>query len=94
MGPVSSRTQYEKVLSHLSPDRLSGTVLCGGGGLTGPAHAGGYFIAPAVVERPDPGSATVQEEIFGPVVSLLVAADLDDAIDQANGTRTACAPRA
>jgi acyl-CoA reductase-like NAD-dependent aldehyde dehydrogenase len=86
MGPVSSRVQYEKVLSHLSPDRLSGTVLCGGSALTGPAHAGGYFIAPTVVERPDPGSATVQEEIFGPVVSLLGAADLDDAIAQANGT--------
>jgi acyl-CoA reductase-like NAD-dependent aldehyde dehydrogenase len=87
MGPVSSRAQYEKVLSHLAPERLSGTVLCGGGALTGAAHARGYFIAPTVVEQPAPESATVQEEIFGPVASLLVATDLDDAIEAANGTR-------
>lgn len=87
MGPVSSRTHYEKVLSYLEPGRRSGTVLCGGGALTGPAHAGGYFIAPTVLDRPDPESPTVQEEIFGPVVSLLGATDLDHAIGLANGTR-------
>ena len=86
MGPVSSRVQYEKVLSYLSPEKLSGTVLCGGGPATGPGLADGYFIAPTVIDRPAPDSAVVQEEIFGPVVVLLPATDLDHAITLANGT--------
>jgi len=88
MGPVSSRAQYDKVLSYLDPGRLSGTVLCGGGTVAGrPDLADGYYIAPTVIDRPDPDSAIVQEEIFGPVVALLGAADLDHAIALANGTR-------
>jgi acyl-CoA reductase-like NAD-dependent aldehyde dehydrogenase len=86
MGPVSSRAQYDKVLSYLGPEKLSGTVLCGGGPLTGPGLADGYFIAPTVIDRPDPDSVVVQEEIFGPVVALLPAADLDQATALANGT--------
>ncbi len=31
MGPVSSQVQYDKVLSYLGPDKLSGTVIAGGG---------------------------------------------------------------
>jgi aldehyde dehydrogenase (NAD+) len=86
MGPVSSRAHYEKVLSYLAAGRLSGTVLCGGGPLSGPGLADGYFIAPTVIEHPAHASAIVQEEIFGPVVALLSATDLDQAIELANGT--------
>lgn len=87
MGPVSSRVQYQKVLSYLVPDKLSGTVLCGGRAKSGPGLAEGYFIEPTVIDRPAPDSAIVQEEIFGPVVGLLGAADLEHAIELANGTR-------
>ncbi len=82
MGPVSSRAQFDKVLSYFGPDKLSGTVLTGGAALPGD----GYFIAPTIIDRPDPDSAIVQEEIFGPVVALLPVADLDEAIALANGT--------
>jgi len=54
----------------------SGTVLTWGGALPGD----GYFIEPTVIDRPEPDSAIIQEEIFGPVVALLSAADLDEAI--------------
>lgn len=87
MGPVSSRSQYQKVLSYLDPERRSGTVLCGGGPATGPGLEHGYFIAPTVLERPAPDSAVVQEEIFGPVVALLGATDLGHATELANATR-------
>ncbi|MFI6284481.1 aldehyde dehydrogenase family protein [Streptomyces sp. NPDC051018] len=86
MGPVSSKVQYDKVLSYLRPDTLTGTVLVGGGAHTGEDVANGYYIQPTVVERPDPASALVQEEVFGPVVSLLCATGLDDAIRLANDT--------
>ncbi|WP_394619458.1 aldehyde dehydrogenase family protein [Lentzea sp. JNUCC 0626] len=84
MGPVSSQVQYEKVLSFFEPDKLSGTVLIGGG--PAPDAPDGYFIAPTVIERPDQDSPVTQQEIFGPVVSLFGAADLDEAIALANGT--------
>lgn len=83
MGPVSSRIQYDKVLSYLEPAALSGTVLCGGGALAG---SDGYFIEPTVIDRPAPDSAITQQEIFGPVIALYGAADLDEAIRLANGT--------
>lgn len=86
MGPVSSRAQYQKVLSYFGDDKLSGSVICGGGALSGPGLSDGYFVAPTVIERPDEESKVVQEEIFGPVVSLLGASDLDHAIHLANGT--------
>ncbi|MGW4032301.1 aldehyde dehydrogenase family protein [Streptomyces sp. NPDC004838] len=86
MGPVSSKAQYDKVLSHLAAGALSGTVLVGGGAYTGDGVANGYYIEPTVVERPDTDSPLVQQEVFGPVVCLLSAADLDDAIRLANDT--------
>jgi acyl-CoA reductase-like NAD-dependent aldehyde dehydrogenase len=82
MGPVSSQVQYDKVLSYFGPDKLSGDVLVGGG----PAQSGGYYIQPTIIDRPALDSAIVQEEIFGPVVALLTATDLDDAIEQSNAT--------
>ncbi|MFF0447705.1 aldehyde dehydrogenase family protein [Streptomyces sp. NPDC004609] len=86
MGPVSSKAQYDKVLSYLTDDALTGTVLVGGGAWTGDGGANGYYIEPTVVERPDPDSPLVQQEVFGPVVSLLSATGLDDAIRLANAT--------
>lgn len=84
MGPVSSQVQFDKVLSYLGPEKLSGTVIAGGGAVEGGA---GYFVQPTVIDRPAPDSAIVQEEIFGPVVALLAAKDLDEAITLANGTQ-------
>lgn len=83
MGPVSSKGHFEKVLSYLTPEKLSGEVIVGGG----PAQGGGYYIQPTVIDRPALDSAIVQEEIFGPVVALLTASGLDDAIAQANATQ-------
>jgi acyl-CoA reductase-like NAD-dependent aldehyde dehydrogenase len=82
MGPVSSQVQFDKVMSYFEPGTLSGTVLTGGVAL--PGH--GYFIAPTVIDAPDPESAIAQEEIFGPVVALLPVSNLDEAITLANAT--------
>ncbi|CAN5508356.1 aldehyde dehydrogenase family protein [soil metagenome] len=83
MGPVSSKAHFEKVLSYLGPDKLSGTVLIGGGA----AQSGGYYVQPTIVDQPARDSAIVQEEVFGPVVTLLTATDLDDAIELSNSTQ-------
>lgn len=60
------------------------TLVCGG---APPADlAGGFFFAPTVFDGVDPASALAQEEIFGPVLSVIPFADDDEALRIANGT--------
>jgi 1-pyrroline-5-carboxylate dehydrogenase len=54
------------------------------GGEAGPDV--GYYVEPTVFADVDPGSSLAQEEIFGPVVSVIRATDFDDALNIANGT--------
>ena len=55
--------------------------------LTAPGWPRGCFIGPTVFDRVPPGSFVVREEIFGPVVSVMRASDLDAAITLANRSR-------
>jgi RHH-type proline utilization regulon transcriptional repressor/proline dehydrogenase/delta 1-pyrroline-5-carboxylate dehydrogenase len=48
------------------------------------AEGEGYFIGPAIFGDVDPGSPIAQEEIFGPVLAVMRAGDMDEAIDIAN----------
>src|SRR5205823_13890902 len=49
----------------------------------------GYYVAPHIFADVPPGATIAQEEIFGPVLAVLKARDLDDALNIANGTRYA-----
>jgi aminomuconate-semialdehyde/2-hydroxymuconate-6-semialdehyde dehydrogenase len=88
LGAVVSRPHMEKVLGHIDLARSEGgTVLCGGEQvqLAGDL-AGGWYIAPTVIEGLGPGCRTNQEEIFGPVVTLQPFADEAEAMALANAT--------
>ncbi len=88
MGPVVSEDQLRKVLEGVERAVAEGAeLLSGGRRLTGEPYDRGYFVAPTVLDRVDPTSFVAQEEIFGPVLALLPAADLDEAIALVNGTR-------
>ncbi len=88
MGPVVSEDQLRKVLEAVERGRAEGArVLWGGHRLTGDRYDRGYFVAPTVLDHVDPNAFVAQEEIFGPVVTLLTASDLDEAIALVNGTR-------
>ena len=52
----------------------------------GPLADQGYFVGPMIVADVQPGARVAQEEIFGPVLAVLKAKDLDDALRIANGT--------
>ena len=52
----------------------------------GPLADQGYFVGPMIVADVPPGARIAQEEIFGPVLAVLKAKDLDDALRIANGT--------
>ena len=61
-------------------------VLTGGVELPAGVNAGGFYVAPTVFGRVAPQHSIAQEEIFGPVLSIITYTDEDDAVRIANGT--------
>lgn len=85
LGPIVSREQMEKVLSYIEIGKKEGaTVLCGGTRLTVPGHENGYFVAPTILGNVKNKMRVAQEEIFGPVLSVLRWSDYDAMIAEAN----------
>jgi malonate-semialdehyde dehydrogenase (acetylating) / methylmalonate-semialdehyde dehydrogenase len=78
MGPVISREHLDKVRGYLDVGVREGAALA----LDGRANAkgDGYLIGPSVIDRVKPEMRVAKEEIFGPVLSVLRAADLDEAL--------------
>jgi betaine-aldehyde dehydrogenase len=87
IGALISKPHMEKVLGYVeSGIREGAKLLCGGARVTDGACADGWFVAPTVFEAPDDTLAIVREEIFGPVMTLLVFDDEDEAVARANAT--------
>lgn len=86
LGAVVSQQHMEKVLGHIRLAREEGgSVLCGGEQVHLPGDlAGGWYIAPTVIEGLGPSCQTNQEEIFGPVVTLQPFSDENEALALAN----------
>jgi aminomuconate-semialdehyde/2-hydroxymuconate-6-semialdehyde dehydrogenase len=88
-GALVSRQHLDKVMRCIALAREEGgRVLCGGerAKLSGRC-AGGFFVQPTLVEGLGPSCSTNQEEIFGPVATLLPFEDEADAVRLANSTR-------
>jgi aldehyde dehydrogenase (NAD+) len=88
MGPVINDAACERILKLVSAAVESGAAKCAHGGkrLGGPL-AGGFFVAPTLLRDVAPDSAAAQDEIFGPVVSVIPFDDEAEALRIANGTR-------
>lgn len=81
VGPLVSEAQFEKVKRHLEAgEAAAGAPSVGGDVLDRP----GYFVEPTVFEVDDWDAAVAQEEIFGPVLSVLSFADEEEAIELTN----------
>lgn len=88
MGPVVDRSQLDTVLQAVDSGRKEGAAVAfGGERLRGDGYDRGYFVAPTILDRVSPKMTVAQEEIFGPVVAVMEAADVDEAIAIVNGTR-------
>lgn len=86
MGALVSREHYERVISYVDIGRSQGAVVATGGGR--PEHLPhGYFLAPTVFTGVRPDMRIAQEEIFGPVLSVLTFDHDDEALQVANGVR-------
>ncbi len=87
MGPAISEAQIRTVENYVEIGRREGArLLTGGHRLTGKPYDRGTFFEPTIFAEVKPSMRIAQEEIFGPVVSVLQASSLDDAVAIANGT--------
>ncbi len=86
VGPHVSEDELESTLEYVDVGEREGATLeTGGERLTDGEYATGYFVEPAVFSGVEPGMRIAQEEIFGPVLSVIPAADFEEAIEIANG---------
>ncbi len=85
MGPLVSARHRDRVESYIARGKDEGATLATGGGR--PAHLDkGYFVEPTVFGNVNNSLAIAQEEIFGPVLSVIAADDEEHAIEIANDT--------
>jgi aldehyde dehydrogenase (NAD+) len=88
MGPLISARQERRVLGYLDIGRAEGAELVTGGHkLAGAPYDRGFFVEPTIFDRVTPDMRIAQEEIFGPVLSVLSYASEDEAVQIANGTK-------
>jgi len=89
VGPVINQDAMEKILSYIEIGQKQdkAALACGGNALTKGDYAKGYCIEPTVFTNVKPGMRIEQEEIFGPVTSVVPFSTLDEAIDIVNGVK-------
>ena len=86
MGPAINEKQLETDLSYVEIGKAEGAkLLCGGNRLDKGACQHGWFMEPTVFSEVDAKMRIAQEEIFGPVVSIIPCDGMEDAIEIANG---------
>jgi acyl-CoA reductase-like NAD-dependent aldehyde dehydrogenase len=85
MGPLVAERQRDRVEGYIAKGQVEGATLVTGG--KRPEHLEkGYYIEPTVFGKVDNSSTIAQEEIFGPVLSVIPARDEEQAIEIANDT--------
>ncbi len=83
-GPVISQTAYRRVLDYIAIGRTEGRLLTGGSAVTN--DTGGYYIQPTIFADVPATARIAQEEIFGPVLTVIQSNSFPEALDIANGT--------
>lgn len=88
IGPAVDAAQLETDLQYIKIAQDEGAkLLCGGKRLTGGIYDHGFFVEPTLFTGVTPQMRIAQEEVFGPVLGLMVAEDFDDAMRLANGVK-------
>jgi malonate-semialdehyde dehydrogenase (acetylating)/methylmalonate-semialdehyde dehydrogenase len=85
MGPVVSAAHKERVLGYIEKGIQEGAdLILDGRGCTVEGFPNGFFVGPTIFDNVTPDMTIARDEIFGPVVSIVRAKDLDEAIDLIN----------
>jgi malonate-semialdehyde dehydrogenase (acetylating) / methylmalonate-semialdehyde dehydrogenase len=85
LGPVVSEQARERIVAAIDKAVGDGANLALDGREAGPAE--GNFLGATILDEVDPDADAAREEIFGPVLSVIRAATLDEAIETVNGSR-------
>ena len=85
MGPVVSAAHKKRVLGYIEKGIAEGAdLIMDGRNFTVPEFPNGFFIGPTIFDNVKPDMAIAKEEIFGPVVSVVRAKNLDEVIELIN----------
>jgi aldehyde dehydrogenase (NAD+) len=82
-GPQVSQEQFDRIMGYIESGKTSGAELLIGGNRVGNR---GYFIAPTIFDKVHDEMTIAQEEIFGPVMSVLKFKDVDEVVARGNKT--------
>ena len=87
VGPITTRAQYQKVLGYIDIAKQQGaTCVLGGGPAERPEIGDGWFVEPTVFTGVTPDMRIAQEEVFGPVLSVIPFDSDEEAVAIANGS--------
>ncbi len=85
MGPVVTAAARDRIVSLIGTGSEQGAeLLLDGRGLSVAGHEDGFFLGPTVIDRVRPEMDVYREEIFGPVLAVVRAADVEEAIELIN----------
>ena len=87
IGPLISARQHARVSGYVETGKAEGAEVLCGGTRPGGALAKGWYFTPTVFAGATPGSRIVQEEIFGPVVTILPFKNEEEAVRLANDSQ-------
>ena len=88
MGPAVSEGQLQTVMKYVEIGQKEGArLMCGGHRLAGDAYDRGSFHEPTIFADVDPSMRVAQEEIFGPVVSVIPCRSFEEAVDIGNNVQ-------
>ena len=81
LGPVVSRAALERIEAYIAEAEAAGAqVLVDGRGVRVPGREDGFWIGPTLIDRVTPDMRIAQEEVFGPVLVIVRAGDVDEAL--------------
>ncbi|VVE10140.1 aldehyde dehydrogenase family protein [Pandoraea anhela] len=84
LGPLASAAQRERVQAYIRKGLAEGAELIAGGETVPEGFESGFFVQPTILGRVAPDATVAQEEIFGPVLSIITYQDEADAVRIAN----------
>ncbi|MGA3293193.1 MAG: aldehyde dehydrogenase family protein [Candidatus Acidiferrales bacterium] len=87
VGPLVDENQLTTVLRYTETGKKEAKLLAGGGRPAGAEYDNGYFVAPTVFDHVRWDSVIAQEEIFGPVLSVIRVPDFEEALRVANSVK-------
>lgn len=88
LGPVNSKEHHDRITAHVDEAKARGLAAATGGhACSDPESRAGWFFQPTIFDDVPAADPIVQEEIFGPVLAVQVADDVEHAVEIANSTQ-------